>query len=189
MAPEPLQILGISGSLRAGSLNTHLLHAAIEIAPAGMQITEYTGIGELPHYNAELDGEAPPAGVAQLREAIIAADGLLVVTPEYNYSIPGVLKNAIDWASRPVPNSSLRFKPIASMGAAPGNFGTIRGQLALRQMLLSTESHVVVKPEVHVFHAKERFDEAGRLTDEGTRALVLDLLDALARVVRRSRVE
>ncbi|MFC0622647.1 NADPH-dependent FMN reductase [Kribbella deserti] len=175
-----LKILAISGSLRSGSLNTALLRAAQKHAPAGLSIELYDGLGELPLYNAELDTETTlPAEVARLRNEIRAADGLLIATPEYNYSIPGGLKNAIDWASRPAADSSLLHKHLAMMGAAPGNFGTVRAQLALRQMLVWTHSRPVVKPEVMVFRANERFDDAGNLTDEDTLKLVQSLLEAL----------
>jgi chromate reductase len=183
--PEPVRVLGISGSLRAGSLNTRLLEAAIELAPAGMTIERYEGLRDLPYYDADLDGEEPPAAAAELRSRIAQADGLLIATPEYNYSIPGGLKNAIDWASRPAMTSVLVGKPVAVMGAAPGNFGTLRAQLALRQVWLWTQSVPVVRPEVHVFRAAERFDDDGRLVDEDTRALVVGLLEALGTVIER----
>ena len=175
-----LNVLGISGSLRDGSLNTALLRAAQKYAPAGMTITEYEGLAELPYYNGDLDTEEKlPVQVKELRERIREADALLIATPEYNYSIPGGLKNAIDWASRPSATSSLLHKPVAIMGAAPTNFGTVRAQLALRQVFVWTHSDVVVKPEVMVFRAHERFDEAGNLTDDGTITLLQSLLDAL----------
>jgi len=180
-----LNILGISGSLRAGSLNTALLRAAQKHAPAGVTISLYEGLADLPHYNGDLDTEENlPAQVRELRAQIQAADGLLIATPEYNYSIPGALKNAIDWASRPSATSSLLHKPVAIMGAAPTNFGTVRAQLALRQVFVWTHSDVVVKPEVMVFRAHERFDEAGNLIDEDTINLVAALLDALAAKIR-----
>ncbi|TDD58437.1 NAD(P)H-dependent oxidoreductase [Kribbella antibiotica] len=180
-----IRILGISGSLRAGSLNTALLRAAQKHAPAGVTIELYDGLGELPHYNGDLDtDENLPESVRDLRERIRAADGVLFATPEYNYSIPGGLKNLIDWASRPAATSSLLHKPVAIMGAAPTNFGTVRAQLALRQVFVWTHSDVVVKPEVMAFKAHERFDEAGNLTDDDTITLVTSLVDALADKVR-----
>jgi chromate reductase len=185
---DALKILGISGSLRVGSLNARLLEAAIELAPPGLTIEPYRGIGDLPHYNADLDGAAPPPPVVALRLQIERADGVLIATPEYNYSIPGVLKNAIDWASRPSGASALRRKPVAAMGAAPGNFGTVRAQLALRQMWVWIDAVPVVKPEVHVFRARERFDESGRLTDAPTRELIAELLEALRATIERQRI-
>jgi chromate reductase len=182
-----LKILGISGSLRAGSLNTALLRAAQKHAPAGMTITIYEGLADLPWYDGDLDTEENlPAQALRLREEVRAADGLLIATPEYNYSIPGGLKNAIDWASRPSATSPLLHKPIAIMGAAPTNFGTVRAQLALRQAFLWTHSDVVVKPEVMAFRAHERFDEAGNLIDEDTVTLVQSLLDALKSKIESS---
>jgi chromate reductase len=181
---DALKILAISGSLRAGSLNTRLLEAAVELVPSGMTVELYEGLGEIPHYNADLDGAATPPAVVDLRSRIARADGVLIATPEYNYSIPGVLKNAIDWASRPSATSALRRKPVAAMGAAPGNFGTVRAQLALRQMWVWIDAMPVVKPEVHVFRAAERFDASGRLTDVATRELIVELLEAL-----RSKIE
>ncbi|MEV8372307.1 NADPH-dependent FMN reductase [Kribbella sp. NPDC056861] len=175
-----LKILGISGSLRTGSLNTALLRAAQKYAPSGLEISIYEGLEGLPLYNGDLDTEETlPAQVRELREQINAADGLLIATPEYNYSIPGGLKNLIDWASRPAATSSLLHKPVAIMGAAPGNFGTVRAQLALRQVFVWTHSDLVVKPEVMVFKAAERFDEGGNLTDEDTVTLLQGLLDSL----------
>ncbi|MFC9692543.1 NADPH-dependent FMN reductase [Kribbella sp. NPDC056951] len=180
-----IRILGISGSLRAGSLNTALLRAAQKYAPAGVTIDLYDGLAELPHYNGDLDTEENlPVQARELRDLIRAADGVLIATPEYNYSIPGALKNAIDWASRPAATSSLLHKPVAIMGAAPTNFGTVRAQLALRQVFVWTHSDVVVKPEVMVFRAHERFDGAGNLIDEDTITLVTSLVDALAAKIR-----
>lgn len=180
-----LNILGISGSLRAGSFNTALLANAQKHAPAGMSISVYEGLGELPHYNQDLDNdENLPESVARLRSAIAAADGLLIATPEYNYSIPGGLKNLLDWASRPAATSVLLHKNIAIAGAAPSQFGTVRAQLALRQVFLWTHSHVVVKPELMLFAAHQRFDEAGNITDETTIDLLRGLLTALHDQIR-----
>ncbi len=179
-------ILGISGSLRAGSFNSALLRAAVGLAPAGARIEVYEGLRDLPHYDADLDGDDPPAPVVDLRRRVTDADALLIATPEYNYSVPGVLKNAIDWASRPAPASSLQHKPVAVMGAAPGAFGSVRAQLALRQSFLWTDSIAVVKPEVAVFRAADRFDDGLSLTDASTADLVRDLLRALVDLVERT---
>jgi chromate reductase len=177
-------ILGISGSLRAGSYNGLLLAAARELQPGDLDIDVYSGLPALPPYQHDLDTpDRWPAPVADLRRRIQDADGLLIATPEYNYGIPGVLKNALDWASTDWTGDAglpLRRKPIAIMGAAPTRFGTVRAQLALRQLFVWTDSEVIVKPEVLVSHAHERFDEAGNLTDQTTAGLVRDLLDALA---------
>jgi chromate reductase len=175
-----MDILAISGSLRSGSYNTRLVEAAAQLAPRGVIVERYDRLGELPMYNEDVDGPRPPKAVAQLRSRIADADALLISTPEYNYGVPGVLKNALDWASRPVTASPLAGKPVAIMGASPTNFGSVRAQLALRQTLLWTDSRVIRKPEVIVFRAHERFADDGRLTDEGTAALVRELLDRLA---------
>jgi chromate reductase len=171
-----ITVLAMSGSIRRASHNTALLRAAQQGAPPGLSIDLYTGLADLPPYNQDHDGDHPPEPVVDLRAAIAAADGLLIASPEYNHSVPGVLKNALDWASRPNPGSCLVDKPIAVIGASPGNFGTARGQSALRQVLVATRSHVLVQPELLVFGSHRRFDEAGNLTDATTLALLDDLL-------------
>jgi chromate reductase len=180
-----VNILGVSGSLRAGSYNSALVRAAAAVAPAGMVVDVYSGLPAIPPYDQDLDTDDPPAPVADLRERIRAADGLLIATPEYNYGVPGVLKNAIDWASRPAATSALKRKPIAVMGAAPGAFGAVRAQLSLRQSFLWTDSVVVGKPELMVFQAHLRFDGAGNLIDGQTRELLVALLTALADQIGR----
>ena len=184
---EPLQVLGIAGSLRKGSYNRGLLRAAVELAPESLQIETYEDLGLIPPYNADVEAEGDPAPVRQLKERIRAADALLIASPEYNYGIPGVLKNAIDWASRPPQSSPLRHKPIAIMGASTGNFGTARAQLALRQTFIFTKSLVLPEPEVYVFRAAERFDDAANLRDQSTRDHVQRLVEALARWVQGLR--
>ena len=179
-----MRIFAISGSLRAGSYNTALLRAAEELAPEDMQFDHYERLADLPAYNQDLDGDDPPEVVTDLRDRIHSSDGVLIATPEYNYSIPGGLKNAIDWASRPSASSSLLYKPVALMGAAPTNFGTVRAQLALRQCFVWIDAKVVVKPEVIVFRAQDRFDADGKLTDETTAAMVRDLMTALRDIIR-----
>lgn len=184
---DKLSILGFSGSLRSGSFNTALLRAAVALAPSGMEIRAFGGLRDLPHYDADLDQDVPPDAVTDLRRQITAAAGLLFVTPEYNYSVPGVLKNAIDWASRPPTTSALRGKPVAMMGASPGPFGTVRAQLALRHSFLWTQSPTVTVPEVHVFRVSERLDDQGRLVDEQTKALIIGLLHSLQALVCSTR--
>jgi chromate reductase len=171
-----ITVLAMSGSLRRASHNTALLRAAQRNGPPGLSIDLYTGLADLPPYNQDHDGDHPPEPVVNLRAAIAAADGLLIASPEYNHSVPGVLKNALDWASRPNPGSCLVDKPIAVMGASPSNFGTARGQSALRQVLGATRSQVLVYPELLVFGSNRRFDDAGNLTDATTLALLDDLL-------------
>ena len=182
---DELRILAISGSLRAASLNTALLRAAVKHAPLGVSVTIYDELGDVPPYNGDVDDPVQaPHAVRNLRDAVTHADGLLIAMPEYNYSVPGVLKNALDWASRPMSSSSLQHKDIAIMGASPGNFGTARGQLALRQVLVATHSKVLQRPEVLVFSAHQRFDDGGNLTDETTIRLLRELLMALRDQIR-----
>ena len=180
-----MKILGIAGSLRQGSYNRALLRAAQELASVDAQITPYTGLGDIPPYNEDVRAQGDPPPVKSLKAQIQAADALLIATPEYNYGIPGVLKNAIDWASRPPEASPLRLKPIALMGASPGNMGTVRAQLALRQTFLFTESYVLLKPEVLVWRAADRFDAQGNLTDRATREHVSKLITALVAWTRQ----
>lgn len=181
-----VRVLGIAGSLRSRSYNRGLLLAAIASAPPGLEIHSFERLGEIPHYNADLDDpEARPEAVAALREAIRRADALLLASPEYNYGIPGVLKNALDWMSRPPATSVLKGKPAAILGASAGPFGTARAQLALRQTLASTGALVLSRPEVFVTHARDKFDADGRLTDEPTREHVEKLVRALAEWTRR----
>jgi len=175
----PITVCALVGSLRKGSYNRYLTHACQELAPDGMTIEIFDRLRELPHYDADLDGATPPEPVVALRSTIAQANALLIVTPEYNYSIPGVLKNAIDWASRPAGKSCLNKKPAAILGASTGLMGTVRGQLALRQSLLFTETYALLKPEVMVTKAADKFDAEGRLTDEPTRTFVRQLLEAL----------
>lgn len=185
------KVLAISGSLRATSCNSALLSAAQKLQPGGMDIEVYEGLRDIPPYDMDLDApELWPPPVVDLRRRIAEADGLLIATPEFNYSIPGVLKNALDWASTDwskITGVPLHLKPTAITGAAPTNFGSVRAQLALRQVFVWTHTDVVVKPEVIVFRAQERFDEAGNLVDEVTIALLRDLLDALAGKIRAAQ--
>ncbi|WP_189249649.1 NADPH-dependent FMN reductase [Streptosporangium pseudovulgare] len=188
-----LKILGISGSLRAGSHNTALLHATRKFAPPGMNVEIHEGLRDVPPYDMDLDTPlGRPAAAQDLRDRVNAADGLLIVTPEFNYSIPGVLKNAIDWASTDWTGTEgppLLRKPIAIAGAAPTNFGSVRAQLALRQVFVWTDSDVVTKPELIVFRDHGRFDDGGDLIDETTAGLLRDLLNALAARTRAARQE
>ena len=187
---DALKVLGFSGSLRKGSFNTMALHAAQGLAPAGMTI-ETAEIGNLPLYNDDIRAAGYPPVVQAFRDKIAAADALLFVTPEYNYSIPGVLKNAIDWGSRP-PSQPFDGKPVAIMGASGGVLGTARAQYHLRQMCVFLNMLPVNKPEVMIGQAQTRFDAAGNLTDEATRGLVRQLLESLrdwTHLLRRGRVK
>ena len=181
----PFAILGLAGSLRRASYNRALLRAAQDLAPAGVVITIYEELGAIPPYNADVEEEGDPVPVRTLKDRMRAADALLIATPEYNYGLPGVLKNAIDWASRPPATSPLRFKPTAIMGASPGTVGTARAQLALRQSFVFTETYVLPAPQVLVFQAASRFDAQGQLTDEGTRNRVRQLVEELVAWTRR----
>lgn len=181
--PSPLRVLGISGSLRQGSYNSALLRAAVELAPEGMTITPHD-IRDIPLYDEDVRAKGLPAPVQELREAILAADALLIVTPEYNFSIPGVLKNAIDWASRP-PAQPFAGKPLAIMGASGGMSGTMRAQYHLRQVAVFLDMHLLNKPETFIRNAGSLVDAAGKLHDEPTRKHVADHLLALATWTRR----
>ncbi|MET0378736.1 MAG: NADPH-dependent FMN reductase [Spongiibacteraceae bacterium] len=172
-----LKVLGISGSLRKGSLNTAALRAAIELAPADMQI-DIADIADLPLYNDDVREQGYPPSVQRLRDQVRAADAILFATPEYNYSIPGVLKNAIDWVSRP-PEQPFAGKPAAIMGASPGAVGTARAQYHLRQVGVFLDLHFLNKPEVMIGNSGARFDAEGNLTDTATREHVQKLLVAL----------
>jgi chromate reductase, NAD(P)H dehydrogenase (quinone) len=178
-----IRIAGISGSLRQGSYNTAALKAAIALALEGMVI-EPVSIGDLPLYDEDLRQAGYPPAVEALRAALAAADAILIVTPEYNYSVPGVLKNAIDWASRP-PNQPFEDKPVAIMGASPGLLGTARAQYHLRQMLVFLNAHPINKPEVMITQCASKFDEAGNLTDEPTRDFIRKMLGSLAAWTQR----
>lgn len=183
-AGQTLKVLGIAGSLRAGSYNRALLRAAQELAPPAMEITTFD-LAPIPLYNADVEAKGDPEPVTALKAAIRQADALLIVTPEYNFGVPGVLKNAIDWASRPPRDSVLRGKPAAIMGATPGMGGTGRAQMQLRQAFVFTQTYALLSPEVLVARAQDKFDASGRLTDEPTRKFVVQLLEALAQWARR----
>lgn len=174
-----LKVLGIAGSLRKASYNRALLRAAQELAPEGMTIEIYEGIGDIPLYNGDVEAQGFPEPVERFKKAIREADALFVVTPEYNWGVPGVLKNAIDWASRPSKDAVFKGKPLALTGASMGMAGTLRSQIALRQTFLALSALLVQGPEVLVARAQEKFDEAGHLTDETTRKMVRQLLEAL----------
>ncbi len=177
-----LNVLGISGSLREGSYNTALLRTARELLPPGMTL-DIMEIAELPLFNQE--NENPfPAVVAEFRERIALADALLIASPEYNSSVSGALKNALDWASRP-PRQPLKSKPVAILGASTGNFGTVRAQLHLRQILTHVGALPLGKPEVLVARADQVFDADGNLLDQVALGLLRDLLEALAPWTRR----
>jgi chromate reductase len=176
MSDGTLKILGIAGSLRRGSFNTAALRAAQELAPAGMTIDIFD-IAPIPLYNEDVKVLGLPPVVADLRARIKTADGLVLATPEYNYSTSGVMKNAIDWASRP-PEQPFDSKPIALMGASGGALGTARAQYHLRQMFIFLNAHVLNRPEVMIGGATSKFDAEGKLTDQATRDFLGTMLTA-----------
>lgn len=185
MPESTLRLVGIAGSLRTGSLNRALLEAALGLVPDGVEIVPFD-IAPVPLYNGDLDeDERRPDPVVRLKEAIFRADGVLLVTPEYNYGVPGVLKNTLDWASRPGFRSPMAGKPVGMMGASKGASGTMRGQEQLKLTLLGMGSQVFPHPGVAVSKAQERFDAKGELADSGTRDFVADYLEALSTWIRK----
>ncbi len=174
---KPVSILGFAGSLRKGSYNRALLNATAELIPddARLEIFDLDGI---PGYNQDLE-PVRPEKVTQFKARIKAADAILVVTPEYNYSIPGVLKNAIDWASRPPTDNSFQGKPVAVMSASTGILGGARAQYHLRQTFVFLDMHPINKPEVILTFANQKFDENGKLNNEISKDLIKKLLRAL----------
>lgn len=169
-----MKVLAMVGSLRKASYNKLALRAAMELKPADVEI-ENADLGVLPLYNEDLHAQGFPAPVQAFRDQVRTADAVLFVTPEYNYSVSGVLKNAIDWASRP-PERALESKPAAVMGASGGRLGTARAQYHLRQIGVFLNLHFVNRPEVMISFAEKAFDASGKLTDEATRKLVAELL-------------
>lgn len=182
-----LHVVGIAGSLRKKSFNYALLLAARELAPAGLLI-DVQGIGDLPLYNEDLETQGPLLAVEALRGAVGRAHGLLLVTPEYNHGVPGVLKNAVDWLSQPQRRSALEGKPVAVMGASTGVAGTARSQSQLRQAFVLTNSPVMQQPEVLVGRAHEKFDATGRLTDPATRQFVAVFLAHLGQWLTQQKL-
>lgn len=174
---KKVSILGFVGSLRKGSYNKALLRAALEQVPPDATLETFDLEG-IPPFNQDLEGE-PPAKVRAFKEKIRAADALLIVTPEYNYSIPGVLKNAIDWASRPYGDNAFAGKPVAVMGASIGMLGTARAQYHLRQSFVFLDMLPVNQPEVMVPFAQDKIDEQGVLKDDQTRRKIRELLESL----------
>jgi chromate reductase len=171
-----MRILAISGSLRRGSHNTSLLRAAEELLPPTLELVFWDGLKDVPPYNEDDEADPAPAAVASLREAVAGADAVLFATPEYNSSIPGALKNALDWASRPIATNVFRNKPVAVIGASAGMFGAVWAQAELRKVL-ATMGARVAEVEVAVGHATEKFDDQGVLLNDETRR---ELADALA---------
>lgn len=182
----PDRIAAFAGSIRRKSFNRALIEAARELAPQGMTI-EPVEIAGLPFYNADLEAEGDPEAVATFKAALQRADGVLIATPEYNDGIPGVLGNALDWASRLPGRAPLSGKPVALMGASPSQIGTARAQLHLRQILGHVHARVLPAPEMLVAQAHLRFDAGLRLTDESTRRVLAMLLERFRRWIARER--
>jgi len=180
---EPVKIFGFVGSLRKGSYNKALMRAALELLPkdAALEVFDLEGI---PPFNQDLENQ-PPQIVRDFKAKIKNADALLIVSPEYNYSIPGVLKNAIDWASRPSGDNVFQGKPVAIMSASIGRLGGARAQYHLRQSFVFLNMHPLNRPEVMVPYAQEHIDADGNLTDEKTRQLIRQLLEALVQWTKR----
>ena len=182
-APHSLRLLGLCGSLRRGSLNMAALEAARELAASNMEVALFD-LSPIPLYNEDLRAQGNPPAVTELRSQIAAADGVLIATPEYNYSIPAVLKNAIDWASRP-PDQPFDGKPVAILGASPGRTGTARAQYHLRQCFVFLNAHLLNKPEVMIAGANQLFDDEGKLTDQATREHLVKLMAGFAQWIHR----
>ena len=184
---KPVMILGIAGSLRRNSYNRAALKAARQLVPkdAQMEVFELDGI---PPYNQD-EEQNPPERVALFKGRIRAADAILFVTPEYNYSVPGVLKNAIDWASRPYGDNSWEGKPVAVMGASVGALGTARAQYHLRQSFVFLNMYPVNQPEVMISNAAQRFDEQGNLIDQKTKELIGKLLENLVAWTKKLQIK
>ncbi len=177
-----MRILGISGSVRRDSYNRKLLRAAASLLPERVDLVLWEGLKEIPAFDQD-EEETPPASVAALKAAIAGADGLLFSTPEYNSSVPGALKNALDWASRPLASSPLRNRPVAVVGASTGAFGAVWAQAELRKVLGAIGARVV-EGEVALGHAHERFDEEGHLMDEQLTEQLVEVLEALMAKIR-----
>jgi chromate reductase, NAD(P)H dehydrogenase (quinone) len=177
-------ILGIAGSLRAGSYNRGLLRAAAQLVPEGVTFSMFD-IRDIPPYDADIQTKGDPPQVEDMKRQVIVADALVFATPEYNYSVPGVLKNAIDWASRPPKTCCLRGKPAGIVGASSGESGTMRAQLALRQSFVFTGTLVMVQPEFRLPKAGETCDSNGDLIDEEQRERLRAYLVALVDWARR----
>jgi chromate reductase, NAD(P)H dehydrogenase (quinone) len=180
---EAIRILGIAGSVRRESYNRAALRAATQLLPEGATIDIFE-IDGLPGFSQD-EEQNPPAKVVELKKRIREADAILIVTPEYNYSVPGVLKNAIDWASRPYGDSAWNGKPAAIMGASIGAIGTARAQYHLRQMMVFLNMFPINQPEVMIGNAQNRFDSQGNLTDDLTKDLIRQLLQNLIKWTRR----
>lgn len=181
---KPLSFVTLTGSLRRGSLHAAVARSLPGLAPEGVTISALGSIGEIPHYNADMQAEGFPAPVLAMGDAIRAADALIIVTPEYNYSIPGVLKNALDWISR-LPQPALAGKAVSIITGSPGPLGGARAQYQLRQSLIFADAFVLNKPEVMIGLMGGKVDAEAGITEEGTRSFIAGHLAALATLARR----
>ena len=181
-----LEVLGFSGSLRRGSFNTAALRAAGELLPPGMTLVVFD-LADLPFYDGDVEARGFPEPVARVHARIARADALLIATPEYNHSIPGLIKNAVDWASRPPEGAPIQGKPVGIIGASPSQVGTARAQLDLRRVCTFAGALPMPPPEVLIGRADAKFDAEGRLTDEPTRVHLGKFLEALAAWTLRLR--
>ncbi len=183
---DPINVLGISGSLRAGSFNSGLLRAAASVLPPNMEMTTFP-LHDIPLFNADVEAQGNPAPVTALQQAIGEADGLLFAVPEYNYSITGVLKNAFDWASRGRP-STLDGKPAAIMGVG-GRSGTVRAQMHMRQIALHNSMRVMIDPELLLVRSRRRQDPDGNVTDDDLLERLREFMAAFDEWIRHCRVD
>ena len=184
MDGDGFRILGLAGSLRRASIHRGLVRAAQELAPEGVTIEPYYDeLGQIPFFNQDVEAEGDPAPVKEFKEKIREVDAVLIATPEYDYAIPGVLTNALDWALRSP--SPFRHKPVGIVGASPGGVGTARGQMVLRQILLHAPAYVMPEPQMLIPYSRERFDENGDLVDEQTRERMRRFLAALVEWTER----
>jgi chromate reductase, NAD(P)H dehydrogenase (quinone) len=182
---KPLRFVVMVGSLRKGSFNAAIARALPLLAPEGVSIAPLGSVGDFPLYNHDLQVQGFPVAVLAMADAIRAADGVIIVTPEYNHTIPGGLKNAIDWISR-LPNQPFAAKPVALESASQGLWGGLRAQLALRQMFVYLDGRLLLKPEVIIPQVQTKVDPStGELTDPATRGFIADQLKAFAAFVRR----
>jgi len=182
---DVIKIFGFAGSLRKGSYNKAILRAALELVPDDAELETFDLEG-IPPFNQDQDKD-PPAKVKEFKSGIRAADAILIATPEHNYSIPGVLKNAIDWASRPYAENAFDGKPLGIMGASPGMLGTARAQYDLRRSCVFLNMYPLNRPEVMVPYCEDKIDQSGRVTDGHTRDKIRQLLQALVTWTRRLR--
>jgi chromate reductase, NAD(P)H dehydrogenase (quinone) len=187
MEGEGLKIVGLAGSLRRASFHRGLIRAARELAPESVMVEPYEQLDEIPFFNQDVEDQGDPTPVKDFKEEIRRADAVLIATPEYDYAIPGVLTNALDWALRPP--SPFRHKPVGIVGTSPGSVGTARGQMVLRQILLHPPAYVMPEPQMLIPFALERFDaQTGDLVDERTREMMDRFLKALVEWTERFKM-